>query len=48
MTQAGLGPLLMAAAFRSLEVRHHDQADAGLFHHLAQLGACHVDGTTFI
>ena len=48
VAQAGLGPLLVAAAFWSLEVRHQHQANARLLHHLAQLGACHVDGTTFI
>ena len=48
VAQAGLGPLFVAAAFWSLEVRHQHQADARLFHHLAQLGACHVDGTPLI
>ena len=48
VTKAGLGPLLMAAAFWSLEVRHQHQANARLLHHLAKLGAGHVDSTTFI
>ena len=48
VTKAGLGPLLMAAAFWSLEVGHQYQANAGLFHHLTQLGAGHVDRPSFV